>query len=567
MPPSSPTTCPAASSPARRPKQYAGRAKAYKHDGRELTLMDWFAGAGGSTQGADAVPGVRVTRAANHWRRAMETHQRNFGDVAHYIGDIRKAPVWAWPITDMHWASPECTRWSIAQGKKRSFAKAVQGDLLDLYAELEDEQFQTGEHNSGPTEEEEASRALMEEVPLYLRGVIERGHLVKAGIVENVTDVRAWFEWDRWVAEFHKMGYHTRLIALNSMHADPRSVRRAPQSRDRLYFAYWHKSLGRTPNWPKWLDPRAWCGACGEWVRAVQTWRRPGVDMGRYKQQYDYRCPNTACGRQIVEPEVLPAFAAIDFSIEGTRIGDRKTPLAAKTMRRIQAGLDRFARPLLVPTGGTWREAATDLFEPMPTRTTRENDALVVPPLLVPCDGREGKHARTAYEPLVTQTTRAEAGLAWLPFITEIRGGSSDARSTADPLATVCASGNHHGLVTPPGQQSWDSLLVPYYGNGAARTVREPVGALTTRDRYALVTNEIRIEDVLFRMLQPSEIQAAMAFAEEYIVLGSKRDQVRQLGNAVTPPAAEILICALAECITGEEITRYADRDDFATAA
>ncbi|MDQ1018891.1 Hint domain-containing protein [Streptomyces afghaniensis] len=925
------------------------RAKAYKHDGTELSVMDWFCGAGGSTQGADAVPNVKVTRAANHWKRAIESHERNFPGVAHYIGDIRKAPVWAWPITDIHWGSPECfpagtliltrrglipieevavgdevftherrwrpvtdtmsrmantvqvkgvglaggvettaehpfltrrrgrahvnkkqgyrwrltsepaawteaknldghmwatpidfgdelpvpeiggrggidftpefwwlvgrwlgdgslhysekpqgersrgevivtcghheveelatrleavgglrwyrrdmrtagafgtghrglvqwlmehfghgahrktipawvltlpvesrrallggylsadgstsgpntqmstvskslavglrvlanslghvanlsgpyvrkgerqiegravnerpqwmvtwitdgprhafhidqdgyrwapvkvveptgrqvevfnisvaddesyvadgitthncTKWSIAQGKKRDFAKAVQGDLLDLYAELEEEKFQTGDErdSGGPTEEEEASRALMEEIPLYLRGVIERGHLVKAGVVENVVDVRQWAEWDRWVAEFHKLGYKTRLVALNSMHADPRSVHRAPQSRDRLYFVYWHTSLGRNPNFEKWLAPSAFCTGCDQMVKARQVFRRPGVDMGRYKSQYDYRCPNTKCGHQIVEPETIPAAAAIDWSIAGGRIGDRKTPLAEKTMRRIQAGLDKFARPMMVPTGGTWRDAATDLLDPMPTRTTRENDALAVPPLLVPCDGREGKNARTIYGPMQTQTARAEAGLAWLPFITEIRGGSSDVRAITDPLATVCASGNHHGLAAVPmpgmmmrnngstgdggehctdlaepmrtltttGHQSlvtWEPFLAPYYGNGTPRPVSDPVGALSTRDRFALVQGDINIEDVLFRMLQPHEIQRAMAFADDYVVLGSKRDRVRQLGNAVTPNASEVLICLLAECITGEEISRY----------
>ncbi|MEN1889538.1 hypothetical protein [Streptomyces mirabilis] len=70
--------------------------------------MDWFEGVGGSTQGADAVPGVKVTGAANHWKQAIASHERNFPGVAHYIGDIRKAPVWAWPITDIHWGSPEC---------------------------------------------------------------------------------------------------------------------------------------------------------------------------------------------------------------------------------------------------------------------------------------------------------------------------------------------------------------------------------------------------------------------------------------------------------------------------
>ncbi|WP_405893752.1 DNA cytosine methyltransferase [Streptomyces sp. NBC_00104] len=559
MPFLSSTTTAWASSPAMpSPRQI----KAYKHDGTELTVMDWFCGAGGSTQGTDAVPNVKVTRAANHWKQALDSHRENFPDVAHYMGDIRKAPVWAWPVADIHWSSPECTKWSIAQGKKRSFAKAVQGDLLDLYAEMEEEKFggedEDPAEGDGPTAEEEASRALMEEVPLYLRGVIERGRLVKAGVVENVTDVRAWSEWDDWVGEFHKMGYRTKLVALNSMHADPRSVHRAPQSRDRLYFVYWHKSLGRTPNFTKWLAPKAFCTGCAEWIQADQVFRRPGVDMGRYKSQYDYRCPNTKCGHQIVEPEVLPAAAAIDWAVKGQRIGDRKNPLADKTMRRIEKGFEKYVRPLLVPTGGTWRDSAASLFDPMPTRTTRESDGIAVPPLLVPCDGRDGKNARPIWDVMNTQTTRAEAGLAYLPFITEIRGGGSDARPIGDPLATVCASGNHHGLAAVPAAYEQESLLLPYYGNGTARPVIDPVGALTTRDRYALLTGEFDINDVLFRMLQPHEIGRAMAFADTYKVLGTKRDRVRQYGNAVTPPAAEVLMCLLAECITGEEVSRYA---------
>ncbi|MDX2650271.1 hypothetical protein PV341_43325 [Streptomyces sp. PA03-1a] len=171
--------------------------------------------------------------------------------------------------------------------------------------------------------------------------------------------------------------------------------------------------------------------------------------MGRYRQQYVYRCPQVKCRNQIVEPDVLPAAAAIDWTLPGQRIGDRKTLLADKTIARISAGLRKFAEPMVVPAGGTWRNDATPLFDPMPTRTTRENDALAVPPILVPCDGRPGKNASPIYDPLRTQTTRAEAGLAWLPFIAEIRGGASDARSVADPLCTVTASGNHHGLVTP----------------------------------------------------------------------------------------------------------------------
>jgi DNA (cytosine-5)-methyltransferase 1 len=110
----------------------------------------------------------------------------------------------------------------------------------------------------------------------------------------------------------------------------------------------------------------------------------------------------------------------------------------------------------------------------------------------------------------------------------------------------------HQSLVT------WEHLLVPYYGNGTARTVREPVGTLSTRDRYALVQGQVDIEDVRFRMLEPHEIARAMSFADSYVVLGSKRERVRQYGNAVTPNCAEVIVAALVEAISGEDIERHA---------
>ncbi|MEU9998050.1 DNA cytosine methyltransferase [Streptomyces sp. NPDC050848] len=581
----------------------------YRNDDTALTVMDWFCGAGGSSQGMHSIPGVRVERAANHWERAIQSHEANFPEASHYRGDIREAPVWAWPVTDIFWASPECTNWSIAKGKQRDFDKAMQGDLLELYAELEAGKFhQVGDDEDPrePTSEEE-SRALMEEVPLYLRGVIERGSLVKAGVVENVVDVRQWAEWDRWIGEIHKLGYETRLIALNSMHANPRSVHAAPQSRDRLYVAYWHRSLGRTPDWDKWLRPRAWCPTCDRTVQAVQRFKNPGRDMGRYRQQYVYRCPSTSCRNQVVEPEALPALAAIDWSLPGQRIGDRAKPLADKTLARIKAGLEKFSRPITLEAAGhtferrpgvrTWPVDA-----PLTTQTASLTKGLAVPPLLVPVEGRDGKEAAPAHAPLRTQTARNETGLAWLPFIAELRGGGSVARPVTDALATVTASGNHHGLVTPAlpamvmrnnsskgsgaehctsvdeplrtlttaGHQSlltWEHMLVPYYGTGVARTVNEPMGTLSTRDRYALVKGEIDLDNVLFRMLEPHEIGRAMSFADDYVVLGSKRERVKQYGNAVTPNASEILVCALVEAITGQELDRYADTAPYRVAA
>ncbi|MFG1748588.1 DNA cytosine methyltransferase, partial [Streptosporangium sandarakinum] len=512
------------------------------------TVMDWFCGAGGSSQGAHAVPGVTVTRAANHWEMAIASHAANFPATDHYQGDIRTAPVERWPVCDIFWASPECPKWSRARGKRRDFHNTRQGELFAV-------------PGAARSAEDERSRALMEEVPLYLEGVAARGGQVLAGVVENVIDCRAWDAWDTWIHRLHALGYSTRTIALNSMHARPLRTPAAPQSRDRLYVAYWHRSLGRSPDFDKWLRPKAWCPICEQRIDAVQAFKNPRKDMGRYRQQYLYRCPRTSCRGAVVEPEVLPAAAAIDWSLPATRIGERAEPLADATMQRIREGIARYWAPILAPAGGTWRDQASPVDAPMPTRTTAENDGLAIPaPLLVPVEGRDGKTAAPAAFPLRTQTTRNETGLALpaaLPgaFIAELRGGGSIARPVAEALATVTASGNHHGLVTPPAGP--DALLVPYYGTGAARPAARPVGALTTRDRYGLAhpgPEALDLDDVRFRMLEPAEIGRAMAFADGYQVLGNKRQRVRQYGNAVTPPVAEVLISALTEAITGTDL-------------
>lgn len=613
-----------------------------------LTLIDFFCGAGGSSQGATTVPGVTARLAANHWARAIESHALNFPATEHFQGDLHAADVARFPAGELFWASPECPTWSQARGARRDFDKQP-----DLFGE------------TLPDEATDRSRALMWDVPRYLDAMQLRGRPVLAGVVENVTDVRAWVMWDTWTAAIRGLGYKTRLIALNSMHARPLATPYAPQSRDRLYLAYWSVTLGRDPDWNRWLRPVAWCPSCEREVAAVQWWKRAGNDMGRYRQQYLYRCPHTACRGQLVEPAAMPAAAAIDWSLAGQRIGDRVVPLKPKTIARIEAGLRRYARPitleaagntferrpgvrtrpvdeplttqtatatkavacppLVVPAGGTWRDEATSAAEPMPARTTRENDGVAVPPFLVPM--RSGRPRTSGvHEPLATVVADgSNHALAVPPFITVHRGGEGDIRTSeaTEPVPSVTAGGNHLGLAVPPfitvlrrhcettpiteplgtvttsglnhaltvppeaalimrnntprgdpgqmctpvgepiraltttGHQSlltWQHLLVPYYRTGVAKPVTQPADTVPATDKFGLACPAIDVEDVLFRMLEPHEIGAAMAFIGGYQVVGSKREKVRQYGNAVTPPVAEILIAALVEAITGEPL-------------
>jgi DNA (cytosine-5)-methyltransferase 1 len=475
-----------------------------------LDLIDFFCGAGGSSQGAAAVPGVSLRLAANHWDRAIQSHAANFRHAEHFQGDIHDCDVAGFPAADLFWASPECPLWSSARGTQRDFDKQP-----DLFGE------------TLPDAAAERSRALMWDVPRYLEAMRDRGRPVLAGVVENVVEVRAWDLWHDWVAAIGRLGYRTRLIALNSMHARPAVTPAAPQSRDRLYLAYWLASLGRDPDWDRHLRPDAWCAGCGQAVRAVQWWKRPGADMGRYRAQYLYRCPRHSCRNAIVEPPALPAAAAIDWASLGSPIGDRRRPMARSTRARIAAGLARYAGPagcppLLVPAGGTWRGKGTDgarlVTDPMPARTVRENDGIATP---------------DAAMIMRNNTPRGVPGQLATP--------------ASEPMRTLTTTG-HQSLI------SWGHLLVPYHGNAAtAQPVTWPAGTLTARDRYGLATGTaaIDVDDVLFRMLKPPEIGRAMAFGDGYVVLGTQREKVRQYGNAVTPPVAEVLISALAEAIAG----------------
>lgn len=475
-----------------------------------LTYLSEFAGVGGDSEGAHRVPGLIPIFAANHNADAITSHAANHPDVDHWLGDVQCAGgTSTFPYADVAWHSPACPNWTTAKGVERTFDSENQLSLWDP-AKSEEEK----------REEQAAkrSRALMEEVVLYLRTWHRRGRIVKIGVVENVVECRKWADWNRWIGEIKALGYHMRVIALNSMHALAPVGRPCCQSRDRLYVAYWHQSLARTPDWDRWLRPVAWCEVCQEQVRALQIFKKPGADMGKYRAQYVYRCPNVTCRHQVVQPGSLPAASVIDFTDPGTPIGERpRTPakprgLSPKTFARVEAGVRKYWAPILTPTGGTWREDATPLHTaPMPARLTRESDGIAVPPPLVPAESRE------------------------------------------EPARPANSTGRlHHGLAVP------DPLLVEYYGTGRAYPAQRPMGTLTTKDRFGVATApapaNFDIDQVRFRMLSIHEIRAAMAFPDQYLLpIPSKRVNCRLLGNAVTPNAAEVILSALVETVTGQQ--------------
>ena len=250
-------------------------------------------------------------------------------------------------------------------------------------------------------------------------------------------------------------------------------------------------------------------------------------------------------GKPIVWPEASHGTAAqpwrtareiIDWERKGQSIFRRKKPLSANTLRRIAAGLRKFggqnAEPFLVMLYGTNDVRTVDL--PTPTVTSGGQHIALAEPFIthITHHGERASHSIDKPVPTITTAHRGELALVE-PFITSYHAGetkNNDNRNVAvsDPLPTQDTS-NRFALVEP--------FICKYYGTGGARSLQEPLDTVTTKDRFLLVepkTGRAVAElDILFRMLQPEELAAAMSFPKDYQFTGNRGDQVKQIGNAV----------------------------------
>jgi DNA (cytosine-5)-methyltransferase 1 len=551
-----------------------------------IVALDMFSGCGGSSQGIEAA-GIDVWYAANHWKYAVEIHERNHPRAEHFIADLVDEDASDYyhpehlPRADVLWASPSCTNHSKSNAV-RAYRRNL--SLFDVHDEAYEQQVTASER----------SRATAVCVLQYARK-----HTPKVIVVENVVEFCQWgaqvgnsrkgdgstFRW--WLTELHNLGYRTRVMFLNSMFFG------VPQSRDRVYIACWHKSL---PEPDLDFRPPATCHRCDLTVEAVQAWKQPTAawpltEWGKYRDQYLYVCPSC---RHRVDPFAMPAAYAIDWTDLGSRIGDREKPLADSTLARIARGVEKFSQwpPFLMPAKAS-HGVDRAVTQPMPTQTTQQEMMLVSAFI----DNAQGS-PRSVADCLPTQTTSETHALVAPPaFMVKNNGGAEpECRSypVTDPLGTVVASSNHQGLVVLPmvhtarGTTGADGELRPAKldpATGPLSTIEaggnhhfllsalfakqnggpadtawhqatvDPFNTLLSVDTTCLLAPpadplpSIAVDDCFYRMLQPTEIKAGMGVPRSFEMWGSARDQVKALGNAVTPPVPTWIMTRLLKVL------------------
>lgn len=550
-----------------------------------VTVTDQFCGAGGSSLGA-AAAGAEIKLALNHWRLAVDTHNTNFPNTDHDCTDVSACDPRRYQSTDILITSPECTNHSLAKGKIRKWR-----NQLDLFGELK----------LDPSEER--SRATMWDVCRFAEAHHYRIVIVE-NVVEarHWAPFPAWLQAMELLGYHHHIVYLNSMHAHPTPQSRDRmyvvfwkkSLRRPNLDiRPTAHCARCSRDVAAVQSWK---NPRKPWGKYG----AQYLYRCP--ECASEVTPY-YYCAANAIDWSLVAPRIgdrarplrektlrrikvgLEKFGrqAILMDYVHTSRQDRHQDMVWTVDRpqRTQLGIHTHALvtpPMLVNfvQSGSENSRATSVEGPWPTQVGNVHHALVTPPFLVDLAYTHGHDRRSVGidEAAATQTGQQTQALVVPPFIVKLRSDES-AEQIDRALSTVTAGGVHHGVLVPP-------FLTSYNSTSQGAGLDGPVPTQDTRDRHALVVppfivsyytrltgqqaavSEISdtlptvpgravhylaqpgetlvVEDCGFRMLQPHEIGAAMAFPAEYVVLGNQRERVKQYGNAVTPPVLQLIM-------------------------
>lgn len=427
----------------------AVRRRRYRHD--DLVAVDLFSGFGGLTQGIERA-GFTTIMAANHNAYKVEVHEANHPNAEHWIADLINPESADYhsardlPAADLLVAGVSCVNHSPANTKK-----AYQLGL-NLF-ELED-----------PDYEERVTRSERDRATANCVLHYAAKHHPRMMLVECTTELQSWgrlvpgkrkvgdgttYRW--WLKQFGVLGYHHKVLFLNSMFFG------VGQSRDRGYWVFWDKRLP-TPDLEH--RPESWCSRCDEILPAVWSWKTgvPPTGSVRYGKQYNYRCGR--CHSEVVPP-YTPSLAALDLSNLGTRIGDRPlkpfkdkatgetvmSPMAPATMARAERCLQRFAEfpAVLMPAKanhGTERHP----WQPMATQTSQQEVGVLSTGAVIAAAGntfeRPGStcRTRTLAEPLPAQTATNGNALLMAGQVLAAHRHNGDGQPITRPMDTVTST-------------------------------------------------------------------------------------------------------------------------------
>ena len=492
---------------------------------KELNTCNQFCGAGGCEIGirrsiVEDLGKIFKGVAINHWDRAVETMRTNFPEINTLSCKIEEAlPNELIPDgTELHllWSSPSCVHFSNARGGK-------------------------------PKSNQE--RALAEYVTAW--AMLKQPWFI---VVENVAEFQTWGPllpdgqpdpekkgdtFKAWVGMIKSLGYNVDYKVLNCADYGDATTRK------RFFLIAVRSDIGN-PIWPKKTH--------GDHVEGLPQWRS--------------------------------ARECMDFDDVGKSIFGRKVPLSKKTLARLAAGAQKYwgldlttdtlvklsdpkrkLKPFIVKlnrgattedvdapltsvlAGGNhhalvqarpfiakMRSHATagSVDEPLTTVTAHTVHHAMVTPLI--CDHQNHGKAEPPDKPMQTVSTHDHFSLATLVLG---QHSGSTCRPDSDPIPTVC---------TRCCARSITPLIVDNSNGGIVRGADEPLNTVTQKDNHMLylpMLEDGRRLDIMMRMLKPRELARSHSFPDDFVLTGTKTEQIKQVGNSVPAETARALVTTL----------------------
>ena len=524
--------------------------------------IDLFCGAGGTTSGIEgAETSAQVIACVNHDANAILSHQRNHPNCLHLTEDVRNMVV------------VEKLKSLVA-----NYRSEHPGCYINLWASLECTNYSKAK---GGLPRDADSRTLAHHLLSYLKA-LEADYL----FIENVVEFMAWGPLDdkgrpvsrkngrdylKWKESVCQLGYRYDHRIINAADHGGYTIRKR-------YFAQFARVLP-----PKEAD----CGAgrANLPIRWPEASHRGADHRGSNGTQSDTLPDDRRSAEDLYGKSFLPwrpVREVLDLDDVGRSIFTRKKPLAENTLKRIYAGLLKFAsttneKDFAISYYG--RGSAHSLSSPSYTLTTRDRLARVV------CQKLPAQYFLTSYysgggqlssadRPNPTLTGVPKQRLVACTFIDQQFGQSKPA-SVDQPAGTLTANPKFNVVAVNRNDaktRAW--LLNPQYSNkgsnvdapsptliarmdkkplylvqptAAATVAGTPVDTTQTLNQHLSLKEDNSptmklikefmaahgICDITMRMLNLQELLRIQGFPEDYQLVGTMTEKKKFIGNSV----------------------------------
>lgn len=517
-----------------------------------INIVDLFSGGGGWSTGAkQACKAMGYTEkiiGLNHNPVAINTYNINHPLHLGLEAELFETDPALIQLTEMDFliASPTCTHFSVALGgKPRSEQLRSQPDIVTRWVEVHRPKYMLMENVS----------EFRKWGPLYKRGPNKDKPIKhKKGTL-----------YRKWLREIKALGYtveDTDLVAAD--YGDP-------TTRKRLFLVATRHDM------PKFEFPEP-THTKEEWVaaREIIDWSLKGKSIFRRKKPLSKKTLDRIWkGLQKYCKEEFKPFLAMMYG--NSDAADLENPLPTITAGGETGGVNHYlAEPFILETAFPGERDPESTDEPLKTQTAQQSKALAEFLINISHTKAKPEHSvRDAAEPMPTQTTKEEFAFGEAHLI-KLRGECSSA-DLDEPCPTITAGGTHIALSEAflLGQQSGAAprsvdeptptvaaagaisvsapFIVKFYGTANTADPDNPLPTVTCKDRFGVV-HTFGL-DVRFRMLQPHELAAAMSFPKDYVFQGSKKDQVRMIGNAVAVKTAKNMVMAVLKAYENRNLS------------